>query len=294
MGYVAAQKTLEMQATVVLDQVALKMMPALDLRYRNVRVSIWERAIRINGISINQLGEREALRIDRVSISDIDWETVARLLQTGGLPTLPKTVRIGFDGLHLTPRMLGAQGAAAIATLGYEEISLSMSSGFLFDRANKIFGIDRMTIEGRDMGRLSYSIQLGEFPFPTDRDLVAMSRNPKSERPTPPDVSELTFVTGEIRYDDFSLLGRIDKMLTQQGKPTLAQMTKMTERLPASAGSFMGDAAKKMNKFLSQPDQSLRISARPQQPLPISSLGLEALLGPEKLAKTLDLRIEVE
>ncbi|MEK7357935.1 MAG: hypothetical protein AAB250_15910 [Bdellovibrionota bacterium] len=292
-GYVAIQKTMEMQISVVLNQVAIRMLPQLDFRYRNVRVSLWERAVRINGISIQSLGERESLRIERVSVSEVDWDTIFRLAQTGGMITLPRTVRVGFKGMHLTPRLLGAKPAALLKQLGYDDIELSMSSGFLFDRSAKIFGIDRMNVEIQEMGRLSFSVEVGDFPFPTDRDLIALSRDPKSEKPPVPEFADLTLRYGEIRYDDFSLVGRVDQMLKNEGMPGLAAVIESSTRLPASADGFVGQATAKLKKFIATPEQSIRLSTRPSEPLPFAAIGLEALLGPDKLAKRLDLRLDV-
>ncbi|MES2962528.1 MAG: hypothetical protein V4760_01470 [Bdellovibrionota bacterium] len=293
-GYVALEKMTELRIVVGLDQAARQMAEKVDFKYRNVRVSLWERAIRINGISLKAPNERDALRIDRVTVSELDWETIFRVAQTGGAPTIPRTIRMGVHGVHLTPRMLGAKPASFMKQLGYDEISLSLSTGFLFDRRKNIFGVDGMTIEVADMGRLKFSFQLGNVRMPTDGELLALKTNPDGPKPEPPDMKDATLRSAEISYHDLSLLGRIDQMLKNEGKPGLADLVQIGTRMPASAGGqFIADAVEKVNKFVSAPEQSIRISSQPLEPLPLDSLGLEVLLGPDKLAKKLNLQIDV-
>lgn len=293
-GYVALEKMLEMQITIALHQASRKMQSTTEFTYRNVRVSLWERAVRINGISVRPPKEREALRIDRVSISGIDWETILRASQSGGAPTIPRTMRLGFEGLHLTPRMLGSKGANQLKQLGYEEIALSMSAGFLFDRRRKIFGIEDMNVELRDMGRLSFSVELGNVQMPSDGQLLAIKMNPETAKAQAPAMEDITLRSASLQYDDLSLIGRVDQLIKNSGGPGLAQMIEVGARMPAAEGSFMADAVKKIQAFVSSPEQSLRLSVQPNEPMPLDSLGLEVLAGPDKLAQKLNLKLEVQ
>lgn len=292
-GYVSLQKLAEAQIMLVLDYVSKSAADKTEFRYRNVRVSLWERAVRVNGISIRPVDEKEALRIDRVSLSEIDWDTVLRITQTGGAPTLPRTVRVGFNGMHLTPRLLGSKAAAKLKELGYDEIDLSMSMGLLLDRRRKIFGVDDLNVEVADMGRLSFSIELGNVDMPSDGELLAIKINPETAKAQVPDFEEITLRWASVRYDDLSLLGRIDQKMKSEGSPGLSSLIEIGSRLPASSDGFVAEAVGKFKTFVSAPDQTLEVSVRPADPMAFSSMGLEALAGPGQLAEKLNLTIEV-
>ena len=294
-GVFVVQKVIEAAISENLTTAAAKNRDAGAFSHKNVRVSLLNRSIRINGIKIESKKADETFSVDQLSISELDTATFLKLL-AGAKIIIPSHARLGFKGLHLTPAMLGSKAEKEMSELGYDELAVSASVGISINRELKSFAFDNLTVEIANAGRLSASAAFEGVAIPSEEELANLKEKDMMKSENAMKLASAALKSFEVRYDDLSLISRIDKYGQSKGQPSFAvaaqSLSSRRGRGPASASPFMGDAIAKIQKFAEKPT-SISLKANPPQPLPMSEMGMSALFDPEGFANQLHLSLEV-
>jgi hypothetical protein len=291
-----AQSYLERRIRHVVDESIAKNAEKVDVTYKNVKVSLLSRKIDINGIHIHELtgSKNFEMDVDKFEMSDIDSATLLRMATDPQHKTLPSSLRIGALGMHFTPAILGDKGSKEIADLGYQELNVSMSLGLKMNRKEKTFRFDDVNLDVADLGKISTTWAFSQIEMPSDEEL----QHPETLQAVMKDrIKNIAFHYADLRFEDHSLISRIDDKMKKSGKPPLSESVKglsgiIQSRTPAKL-AFLNDAFPKVQDFLSK-GGAIALKAAPATDVTFVQLANPMnLMDPNAFAAQLGLSIEV-
>jgi hypothetical protein len=295
-GMTLGQHSIERKIKAGLDQQISKHSEDAIVTYRNVKASFITRKISVNGIQYTSLKNNPkelTVKIDHVEISDLDMDTIIHMATNSKAPILPKSMRVGVSGVHLTAELLGEKAAQQLAEFQYTELNLSVAMGVKIDRAAKTVRLDEMGLEIADLGKLSTTWDFNSVELPSDEQLAH------------PDQFKEAFANkwksaalhyADFKYVDLGFLKRFDRANQAKGKPSLAQsaeqLAQMMGRSPAKL-SFVNDAIPKIKDFLTN-GGTIALRSKPAKDQPLVELANPmAFLDPNGFATQIGLSVEV-
>ncbi len=294
-GVTVGQHQVERKIKTQLNRQIAKHSDRVTITYRNVKANFFSRNVAVNDITVTPLTDNPkdlTLKIDRFELSDLDNETIVHMAMDSGKPRLPKTMRLGVIGLHLTADLLGEKASAALSEYNYSELNMSLAMGLQFDRENRKMRFDDIGLQIADLGKLSTTWDFSQVTLPSDDQLS----DPQALKDLSSHWKEVALHYADIKYTDMGLLARLDTKLKNQGKPSLAQgaeqLAQMMGRTPAKL-SFLNDAVPKLKDFLTN-GGAIALKAAPVKDQTLVELANPmALMDPNAFATQIGLSIDV-
>ena len=294
------QYSIEQKIKAKIDQQIAKHADVATVTYRSVKASFLSRKVSVNGIQFTPLkgnSKELTVKVDHLEISDLDRDTLIHLATNSNKPTLPKSMRVGVRGVHLTTDILGEKAGLALADFKYKELNLSFAMGFKVDREAKTVRFDDIGLEIADLGKISTTWDLSGVELPTDEQLAhpeQLTDQMKNEFKNKWMAAALHYA--DLKYTDLGFLKRLDESNKAKGKPSLAKsaevLAQMMGRTPAKL-NFVNEAIPKIQDFLTNGGTIALTSKPPKDQTLVELANPMALLDPNAFATQIGLSVEV-
>ncbi|MBO6891193.1 MAG: hypothetical protein JJ866_04555 [Roseibium sp.] len=206
---------------------------------------------------------------------------------------LPTSGQFSITGAVIDAKQIADDGGKELIELGYETLSLDLSSSGKWDPDAATLVVPELKIDAQDAASLSLSFSLGGVTREVVNQLEANSENPEKAMEY---LQQVTISNIKIRLDDASLTGRIlDQEASKAGVETPVYVAGLTGSLPLMLGMLQnkeleGQVAQAVTEYLTTPG-SLEVVASPGAPVPVSQIVGTAMLAPQMIPQILSVAI---
>lgn len=257
---------LRMDRFEVIDLVAPKKDPASEAvgRYESVT------ATGITAIDENA----QTVTVDRINMVNGEFEG-----------DYPHKIDVSVEGINLDLSKAADESTAQLKALGYESLRFNLFGGGNYNEEDGSVSLNRLSLEGDDVGALTLTGELGGFT----PDVIKMLQQPQ---PGPEVLSMVNITTATLTYEDRSLAGRI---LDQQAKAAGATREAFAENLASALPlilsalqnpDFQTKVANAAGAFLKDP-KSIAVTISPEKPMSLMEIITVAQTAPQTLPDTL-------
>lgn len=237
-------------------------------------------------VSVAWLGTRTTISdlvIDAPDGGDIQVDKVV-LSELSAEKNLPEDFSVSMKGIHIpVDKETLNQAAEPLAKMGLENLLADFNLDYNYDRENKSLKLKTLSLGIKDLGEATLSMNITGFD-PSVLILHLMN-------PTGITVSEVT-----LEYKDSSL---VDKLLTVAAEEKggdkeamkgmmLALLEAEQKKAEAEEDGVRAEALKAVMEFVENP-KSLRVSIKPEEPLPLSEI---MAITPGNIPENLNLEIK--
>lgn len=197
---------------------------------------------------------------------------------------VPHSIDLSVEGLVIEPAALEEDSedmAAQLKAVGYDKLELSFYGAGSLNQDNGELSVDEITVDGADMGTLTFS---GVFGGLTDDVLKELAK----PSPSPQLATKVTLKQAGIYYGDASLAERvIAHQAKQMGQEPDAFVDQITGALPLMLSmignpAFQDKLATGLTTFLKEP-KNITVSVQPDAPISLMDLFTAAMSTPQQL-----------
>lgn len=237
--------------------------------------------VEIEGINILDESKKEVA---------IDSLYLATSAMEGKWPTAGE---LQLTGLLIDPAQYEEDGAQSFKDLGYEKLSLDLASNFTWSPQSGDLDIPQLDITGADMGTWAMALKIGGLTGDVVTQLEAAKDNSEQSLAL---LQGLTVNTVSVRFDNNSLVERVlDQQAKGAGTDRAGFVTQLKAGLPMMLSllqnpEFQTSVSSALSSFLDKPG-SLKLEAKPGQPVPVAQIMGTAMLAPQTLPQVLGVAI---
>ncbi|MBB3929057.1 hypothetical protein GGR25_000076 [Kaistia hirudinis] len=202
----------------------------------------------------------------------------------------PNEGKLTVAGINVPGSVLKAsgQGSSTITDLGYDSLSLNVGIAGSYDAAKSALTINGITLDGKDMGKLSISGTFGGVP----REKLQNADQLHELAPT------ATLEVAEVRFDDAGLTNRA---LDMQAKQLGAKREDLAAMVPGflplafsqvniTDEAFQSEVSAAVSAYLKDP-KSITVKFAPATPVLLTEVGKTALASPNGVLKLLGIGV---
>ncbi len=202
----------------------------------------------------------------------------------------PNEGRLTVAGINVPGSVLKAagQGSSTLTDLGYDSLSLNVGVAGSYDAAKSALTINGITLDGKDMGKLSISGTFGGVP----REKLQNADQLHELAPT------ATLEVAEVRFDDAGLTNRA---LDMQAKQLGAKREDLAAMVPGflplafsqvniTDEAFQSEVSAAVSAYLKDP-KSITVKFAPATPVLLTEVGKTALASPNGVLKLLGIGV---
>lgn len=202
----------------------------------------------------------------------------------------PNEGKLTVAGINVPGSVLKAsgQGSSTITDLGYDSLSLNVGIQGSYDAAKSALTINGITLDGKDMGKLSISGTFGGVP----REKLQNADQLHELAPT------ATLEVAEVRFDDAGLTNRA---LDMQAKQLGAKREDLAAMVPGflplafsqvniTDEAFQSEVSAAVSAYLKDP-KSITVKFAPATPVLLTEVGKTALASPNGVLKLLGIGV---
>lgn len=241
---------------------------------------------------VDPKGKVDMVSLDGITITEKDKPpvtiTTASFEASDYQNDYPHTIAVNVEGVAIDPAMAGPEDptAAQIKALGYDKLLLSLYGSGTWDEASGDLTIEEFSIEGEDMGAISFSGILQGFT----PDVLKLLQEPN---PSPETMTKILIKEAAISYEDASLAGRLlDQQAKDAGTDRETFVSQITAALPLMLSAlqnpgFQTKVSNAATAFLKDP-QNITLSVAPQEPQSLLGLTAVAQESPQTLPDLLN------
>lgn len=206
---------------------------------------------------------------------------------SGFVNAIPTSIAVTLEGLQL-PLALVEQPMAqmVLGAVGADPVKADLSLTLGFDEGTGTFSLDNDTAVG-NVGALTAEASLSGIP-------AVVLQNPMRANEA---IATATINGIEIRFDDQGITPFVVGMMAEQAGISAAEFAQgMAQQVQLQIAMMTGDTAlaeqlaNTVSAYLTDP-QSLLISARPANPVPIAQIIGAAMAAPQQIPQLLNLTI---
>jgi hypothetical protein len=202
----------------------------------------------------------------------------------------PNEGKLTVAGINVPGSVLKAagQGSSTLTDLGYDSLSLNVGVAGSYDAAKSALTINGITLDGKDMGKLSISGTFGGVP----REKLQNADQLHELAPT------ATLEVAEVRFDDAGLTNRA---LDMQAKQLGAKREDLAAMVPGflplafsqvniTDEAFQSEVSAAVSAYLKDP-KSITVKFAPATPVLLTEVGKTALASPNGVLKLLGIGV---
>ena len=202
----------------------------------------------------------------------------------------PNEGKLTVAGINVPGSVLKAagQGSSTLTDLGYDSLSLNVGIAGSYDAAKSALTINGITLDGKDMGKLSISGTFGGVP----REKLQNADQLHELAPT------ATLEVAEVRFDDAGLTNRA---LDMQAKQLGAKREDLAAMVPGflplafsqvniTDEAFQSEVSAAVSAYLKDP-KSITVKFAPATPVLLTEVGKTALASPNGVLKLLGIGV---
>lgn len=231
--------------------------------------------------TITGIGQQnQAFSIDKISLENADY-----------VGDYPRTVGVGVEGVLVDLTTAPPDpGADQLKALGYTQIRVNLFGDGTYEEGQGTISLERITIEGDEMGSLTLEGELYGFT----PDVLAMLQQ---QQPPPDVLGKITLGTATLTYEDSSLANRImEQYAKAQGVTREAFAEQMAAALPLfltalQNPAFQAKVATAAGAFLKDP-KNISITVAPENPISLMELVGTIQAAPQTLPDALKAEIQ--
>lgn len=204
------------------------------------------------------------------------------------VPPVPTDIELSVDGFEIPISALDDEEAEALfAAAGIETLRLSESVRIHWDEKNQDLFVDNLVFDVGGLGRVSARAQLGGIP-------KSVLENPQRLEAV---IATLNLKNMEIQLiNEGGVQTALDLVATQQGvgesqliDDLLGQLDGLLQLIDNEG--FANQVSSAARQFFDDP-RTLRVSARPQNPVPVIQIIANLEIAPGSIPDLLDLKID--
>lgn len=237
--------------------------------------------VEVEGVNILDESKKE------VSIDSLYLATSA---MEGKWPTAGE---LQLTGLIIDPAHFEEEGKKTFTELGYEKLSMDLASNFTWSPTSGDLDIPQLDLTFADMGKLSMALKVGGLTADVVNKLEAAKENSEESLAL---LQGLTVTTLSIGFDNNSVVERVlDQQAKAAGTDRAGFVTQLKAGLPMMLAilqnpEFQTSVSNALSSFLDKPG-SLKVEAKPAQPVPVAQIMGTAMLAPQTLPQVLGVTV---
>lgn len=202
----------------------------------------------------------------------------------------PNEGKLAVAGINVPGSVLKAsgQGSSTITDLGYDSLMLNVGIEGSYDAAKSALTVNGITLDGKDMGKLTISGTFGGVP----REKLQNADQLHELAPT------ATLEVAEVRFDDAGLTNRA---LDMQAKQLGAKREDLAAMVPGflplafsqvniTDEAFQSQVSEAVSAYLKDP-KSITVKFAPATPVLLTEVGKTALASPNGVLKLLGIGV---
>lgn len=202
----------------------------------------------------------------------------------------PNEGKLAVAGINVPGSVLKAsgQGSSTITDLGYDSLLLNVGIEGSYDAAKSALTVNGITLDGKDMGKLTISGTFGGVP----REKLQNADQLHELAPT------ATLEVAEVRFDDAGLTNRA---LDMQAKQLGAKREDLAAMVPGflplafsqvniTDEAFQSQVSEAVSAYLKDP-KSITVKFAPATPVLLTEVGKTALASPNGVLKLLGIGV---
>lgn len=266
-----------------------------DIKYQEIDVSLLRQELVIRGITADSMHFPGHLKVAQIKLGGFNSGYIYKAA-TGDLDPqldLPETSLIEVTGVELPLEDLGVEQVEPLLQMGYKALRMSFSHQTNYDSVSEVFTY-RTAARLEDMGEISFMFELGDFEM--DGFVEGLKGYQQTTDPTAFSALAMTTLTKlGFRYNDLSLISRINHLAYEREKTTLGHSFKKhrraTQRDRSPAAQWDEKMLDVIQSFLDNP-KSLSVVAAPQSPVPVAKMVSTSIMGgPEAIVELLKVKV---
>ena len=237
--------------------------------------------VEVEGVNILDESKKE------VSIDSLYLATSA---MEGKWPTAGE---LQLTGLIIDPAHFEEEGKKTFTELGYEKLSMDLASNFTWSPTSGDLDIPQLDLTFAEMGKLSMALKVGGLTADVVNKLEAAKENTEESLAL---LQGLSVTTLSIGFDNNSVVERVlDQQAKAAGTDRAGFVTQLKAGLPMMLAilqnpEFQTSVSTALSSFLDKPG-SLKIEAKPAQPVPVAQIMGTAMLAPQTLPQVLGVKV---
>jgi hypothetical protein len=224
-----------------------------DIDYKKVSVDLLTMDVRISDILVSLKDSREKIKIDEITIHDIDDKS-----------DIPTFLSISCEGIEIDLHNLADD--SDIKALGYHErMMINLNVDYAYNKEKNELDIKDIRLGADEAGTLSVSFHLGNINLKPEGIIGAFFTFP-----------HIIFHEAKIKYEDDSLVERLIQLGAQRKQTSVKDfkeslMRQVEKEIEKEKDDFIKEALVEIKKFLEDPDE-FTISASPSKPHPLGRI----------------------
>jgi hypothetical protein len=311
-----AEDRIEKEVAKRLNKVLNAASAVAEVKYGKLKVHLLSREVVISDITIQSSVSNHQSRVSSVRIGGFDFGYVYSMAlgKIEFAKDFPKTSYAEIRGFEVPIDLLPQVISQNLQQLGYESLDANFFARVDYSQSSEILSY-RLKAGFDQMGEVGFHVELGDVSL---EEFMAREQAGFAVEQAGADLGPLMSVSlrrFEIRYDDDSIVPRLNYWLYQNQKTTLGHEFKKLRAslLPGTAGgepgrqvaslgegSSPGPASDPMmemtiesiEKFLENP-KSISFVMAPPEPVPIMRLAPMAAMEPQKMISYLNIQVLV-
>ncbi|MBL7542315.1 MAG: hypothetical protein JNL11_00795 [Bdellovibrionaceae bacterium] len=255
----------------------------LQLDFEDVRLSYIPLRIRVNGLKLSTSDGGMVFSTNRIDFSNWSLAEVVNVSQGqmnfAELTKLRVSVqKLEFDDIYLSNRL-----QKAMQELGYEKLVLNVVSDYDYDAETKNLYVNEFSVEGAQIGKISFNVHLTEFRIPTSEEIKNLAS-----------LNQGSVKSFSVEYVEDSLVKKF-KMLAAKNNVSLDRYIALGKKIdsnrdPASTEDDVVTTS--LQKFINDP-KTMKLVVAPEKEIPFKDISLMMMLSPNKLVESLQPSLEV-
>ena len=256
--------------------------PGFEVAYTGVRVSLLRQSVALLDLKITT-PTGKTLQIDRVRVWGIDWDTLMTIAKTRKA-VIPHELKFALDGFHITPELVGAESAAMLESLGYENLAANFYAAVAFHPALQTVDINDFKFDIDKFGYISGSLHIANFTLPSPEATARLKKDPRLLLTETEEFTKVTLKGFSLTYHDNSFLKRATQTMVANGEASPEELVQLAIEVnepvpqnptspprPVTANDFTKPALITLLNFVHDPT-SITLESNPPQPIALMSL----------------------
>lgn len=251
---------------------------------------------------VTDTGKDGVVRIAALELNAFEARDLVRFNQSGDIRALSFAIK-GLEAPFDSAR--DPNFARDMKALGYTTLKMNAAFDYRYDEASKTYNLNRLEIDGTDMGAVRLAIKVGGITPEEIKKALEPPPPPPTTQPAPPRgreglaamglLARLNLISADFSYRDKSLLGRVIKREAERTQTDEASIRAQYRALlvglrDEQADALMKEAIDAVIAFLDNPGELL-LEVRPPAPLNFLAIGAMAASSPAQLRTILGIKI---
>jgi len=252
--YIGAKFYSSKAAKEKLDELVVQTEGFAEVEYEDVSVNLFAMDVTIKDIAISNPNSDEKLNIGEVIIHEADDKS-----------EIPEFLNISVNDIEVAIESFGEE-AKQLKQMGYpDNIMLDIGIDYSYNQEKKEVNFKKLALSAQDMGEIKMNLRLGELSLDPEKMQALIFSFPI-----------ITFLGGEITFDDHSLTNKIIKHGAKKENVEEEEFRKellegLEKSISQQEDEFVKQALTSLKQFIKNPNK-ISISASPEQPQQFMSL----------------------